>query len=531
MSMLRQPMWRINLAICATLVALVAGYFFYQVRAASDQFRRNSREHSRVLAAAVELNLRNAMRSNEGLELVIRDFLRNSAHFIAYLDTIEHFDSLELAAFAREAGLAGITIIGGDGEPRVEGPASWGPEAACNAGGELRRHPAEHIYTLVYPLQAEAPERAAAGCVIVGFSSLAVEKVQEDISVATLLAHLAELPGIVSVQLVEAEATPEAREPQSARLVEQDGHRYSETRLRIGDRDLVVTQAAGHFAKRLAQMRSEFLLFVAFLAAFGGVSSWWLYHAERLRLREAREYEQEMARQHEAAALGRAAATIAHEIRNPLNAIGMGLQRLQLETEGLDEEHLQLLAAMREAVARSNTIVTSLQQYVRPFEITFAQVAIAGLIREVVQLYQPACRQQGIEVVLEAEGDYTASGDRVLLGHLFENLVKNAVEAQPGGGFLRIGVRQTEKLLTVSVANGGYRLSAAEGSNLFEPYFTSKTQGTGLGLAISRKIVEAHGGAITARPDPAAQTLTLLIELPSASRSEMPAQPTQERAA
>ncbi|SHO48445.1 sensor histidine kinase [Desulfopila aestuarii] len=527
--MLRQPMWKTNLAICVTLVALVAGYFFYQVQAASEQFRNNSREHSKVLAAAVELNIRNAMLSNDGLELIITDFLNNSAQFIAYLNIIEQFTATELSAFAREAGLAGITIISDNGKTRIAGPENWGPQLTCDDPAGLVRHEAAQLYSLIYGVETDNPGDPKERCVIVGFSSRDVDKVQEDISVQSLLDHLGALPGIDSVELVPADLSTITDATEPSKLVEKNGQRYSETRIRLGDRDLIVTQVAGHFAKRLHQMRTEFFLFVAFLVAFGALSSWWLYYGERLRLKETREYEQQMARQHEAAALGRAAATIAHEIRNPLNAIGMGLQRLQLEAGGLDEEHRKLLLAMREAVTRSNTIITSLQQYVRAFSITPDQVDIAGLMGNVVQLYAPVCADQGVEVVLQGNGGYTVAGDRGLLGQVFENVVKNAVEAQPKGGYCHIHIKPQGDRITVVIQSGGFTLTKEESDNIFEPYFTTKTQGTGLGLAISRKIVEAHGGTITATPNTLERTLTLVIELPvrqSGSNRVTPSTPT-----
>jgi len=512
--MIRQPMWKTNLAICVTLVALVAGYFFYQVQAASEQFRNNSREHSKVLAAAVELNIRNAMRSNDGLELIISDFLNNSAQFIAYLNIIEQFTETELSAFAREAGLAGITIVSDGGKTHISGPENWGPQRTCDGPTGLVRYEAAQLYSLIYRAGTDDRSASQHGCVIVGFSSRDVDQVQEDISVKNLLDHLGTLPGIASVELVPADLSKTVDAAEPSLLVEKNGQRYSETRIRLGDRDLIVTQLAGHFAKRLQQMRTEFFLFVAFLVAFGALSSWWLYYGERLRLKETREYEQQMARQHEAAALGRAAATIAHEIRNPLNAIGMGLQRLQLEADGLDEEQFKLIFAMREAVSRSNTIITSLQQYVRSFSITPDLVDITGLIENVLQLYAPVCAEQGVEVVLDGNGGYTIAGDRGLLGQVFENVVKNAVEAQAKGGFCRISVKRKGDGIAVAVQSGGFTLTEEESANIFEPYFTTKTQGTGLGLAISRKIVEAHGGTITAAPDTVGQSLTLVIELP-----------------
>lgn len=526
MNLLRQPMWKINLAICITLVMLVAGYFFYQVQAASEQFRHNSREHSKVLAAAVELNIVNAMRSNEGLELVIEGFLANSARFVAYLDVIEHFSQAELTAFSREAGLAGIRIIDGAGQ-RVEGPMAWGADPDCTGVNQgLVYHRREKLYSL--SIVGEGGVGGEQGCVIVGFASGELDQVQADISVQNLLDKLSALPGIASVELLEA--APESRGQEPARLVEKDGIRYSETRLQIGDRELVVTQVAGHFVKRLAQMRLEFFLFVGFLLVFGTISSWYLYYAERRRLDEARQYEQQMARQHEEAALGRAAATIAHEIRNPLNAIGMGLQRLQLEADTLDDEHRRLVSAMREAVTRSNTIISSLQQYVRNFSFTPRRVDLAELLDSVLELYHPACLSQGITVTREVERGCEVMGDRALIGQVFENIVKNSVEAQVGGGFCRVIVRREANRVHAIITSGGFTLSGKESTHIFEPYFTTKTKGTGLGLAISRKIIDAHGGRISAKADTVAQSLSIIIELPltggeehgSALRKETP---------
>jgi signal transduction histidine kinase len=146
-------------------------------------------------------------------------------------------------------------------------------------------------------------------------------------------------------------------------LGEKAGRRITETIIPLEDKDLVVTLPAGHFARRMRQMQAEFLASPLVLS-FGGLSSWWLYRTEKQRLEDV-DFERRIARQHEEAALGRAAATIA-EIRNPLNATGMGLQRLQIEAASLLREIISTLSSAREAVA-GNTIVTGLQRYVGAF--------------------------------------------------------------------------------------------------------------------------------------------------------------------
>lgn len=507
--MRHQPAWKVNLAICVTIVSLIGGYFYYQVQNASKQFRKNSREHSRVLAAAVELNIRNTLLSNKGLEIVITDFLQNSIRFIHYLNEIEPFTSAELSSFAQETGLEGIRITAGISDQAVAGPENWGAGMDCSEDGTLQKDSLAQMYTLATIIGVGTQGRQH--CFVVGLSAKEIDAVQQAISVEELLVRLNQLPGIDSVRLVPALGSDEE---QLARLVSRDGKTVSETRISLGSQDVIVAQHSGHFARRMKQMRTEFFIFIIFLIIFGILSSWWLYHAQRLRLQQATEYEQKIARQHEEAALGRAAATIAHEIRNPLNAIGMGLQRLQLETNDLDQEHHGLLVSMREAVERSNSIISRLQHYVRPLEPQTQLVELHSQLSELTNLYLPACKSQNIAVDLQPDQGYTLRGDKNLLGQLFENLIKNSVEAQQHGGYLNISYSCNEQRCIIEFISGGYVLSNEEGEKMFEPYFTSKTQGTGLGLAISKKIVEAHGGVIDALPNYEKEQLLIRVTLP-----------------
>ena len=98
----------------------------------------------------------------------------------------------------------------------------------------------------------------------------------------------------------------------------------------------------------------------------------------------------------------------------------------------------------------------------------------------------------------------------------FENLVKNCVEAQPDGGFLRISLHllQQTEVCRIEIENGGFVLNQEESKLLFEPYFTSKSKGTGLGLVISKKIIEAHKGELEWDADYTKQTVQFVISLP-----------------
>ncbi len=295
---------------------------------------------------------------------------------------------------------------------------------------------------------------------------------------------------------------------------DSDGRSVIEHTIDIGDNRLVVALEAGHFQTRIIQMRKELGLFVLFLFVIGLFTSWWLYRSQRNRLDQAREFERQLAKQHEEAALGRASSTITHELRNPLNAISIGLQRLQYEADELSVEHRQLLTGMREAVARSNNVINRLRQYIHDFRVETDLVDVGELISGVIDLYRKDFADKAITLDLEIDGVVSIHADRDLLGQLFENLVRNALEAQPDGGYFSIVTESRLGFLSLTLSNGGGGVTEKERAQLFDPYFTTKAKGTGLGLAISRKIVEAHGGTIDWNGTVSEKEFSLVILLP-----------------
>ncbi len=496
--MMKMPTWRSNLAIFVVIFATVVGYFFWQQDLALQQIRQQAQEYSRILATVVQRNIKNALVSNRGLETVITGFLENSARFVSYLNGIEKFSSSELSAFARESGLAGVTIIPADGSARVSGPSGWLPEDFFCSSAGLVSLPKRHLY--LFGLADEAATRGEKGCVIVGLATGEIENLQQEVSVERLLQVLTDLHGIAYVRLESAAKGHEAQAKSSTTFLTRENNRVlSKTIFPMGTRRLVVALDASHFSKRLKQMRIQFGLFIAFLVFGGTVSTWWLFRMQRLRLDQAREFERTLARQHEEAALGRAAETITHEMRNPLNAINMGLQRLQIEAGNLEPDHRQLIVSMREAITRSDSIISSLQQYTHSFELAREPLVLAEPIVEVVTLYKALCDRQSIRVELDLDRTLVVDGDRVLLGQLFENVIKNGVEAQPDGGFLKIVLAGLDEYCEVLVTTTGCVLSEDDINHIFEPYFTTKSKGTGLGLAIGRKIALAHLGSCWCR--------------------------------
>jgi signal transduction histidine kinase len=495
-----------NLIGFGLLIALVLAVFFAQLVTVDRDLHRNTLGRSQMMAAIIEEHLANAAQADATIETITSSFLRDKARFVEYLNTVDPLQPEELAALARETGLLGIALVREDGSV-VGGPDEWLPDQqGCDLTFDRIHYDREKQTALFL----SAGNGAGIRCIRVGFDAHAIIALRDKTALPVLLANLSSLPGIHAVRLETSRSAGE----ETVRLVTAGEHTTAEAQLATPMGTLVVGLDASNHVHRVAQLRHQFLLFSALLLALGLFFSWLLYRYQQADLARTQHFERLLAREHEAAALGRATATIAHEVRNPLNAISMGLQRLHLESPHLDGEQRQLVSAMEEAVRRAGGIIAELQRFTRQLAPRWQTVDPVALLHRLLSLYRQRCTDQGIELTLSDTGGGSIEADPDLLAELLENLLKNSVEAQPEGGFIDIALQGNAAGVTLTLTNGGCRLSAEDIARLGEPYFTTKTRGTGLGLALCRRIAEAHGGELRITADQERQQLCVAVTLP-----------------
>jgi two-component system NtrC family sensor kinase len=205
------------------------------------------------------------------------------------------------------------------------------------------------------------------------------------------------------------------------------------------------------------------------------------------------------------AAIGKMAAQVTHEVRNPLSSLALNVELLDEELGARDGEVSALLTAIKLEVERLTLLSEKYLSLARRSRPDFQEEDLGSVVSEAVESAQAELRQHEIRSQVQIEeGLPSASLDEAQIRQVLLNLIRNAREAMAEGGELLVGVRALEpgasageaNVLEISVSDSGGGMDEQAREHLFEPFFTTKRNGNGLGLAITQEIVEAHGGRI-----------------------------------
>ena len=235
-------------------------------------------------------------------------------------------------------------------------------------------------------------------------------------------------------------------------------------------------------------------------------------------LERERELEIQALRQSRLAAMGEMAATLAHEVRNPLGGMEL-FTRLLIDELAEQPRSRRLAEQIARGIQDLNHLVGNILEYGRMPEPRLALTSVGGVIEEAFSVVGPSL-QAGIRVDIPDARELHWWLDRALVTQVLLNLLRNAGEAMGDRGVLRVGIEADERLLRIVVEDTGPGIEPERAATIFDPFFTTKERGTGLGLAVARAAVLAHGGDLTL--EPSAQGARFVVSLPSSESAATP---------
>jgi signal transduction histidine kinase len=516
-------------------------------------------------AASLRQTIAAAARANEAAgaqaEAQMTERLLDNARLLADVDRRGGLTQQYLDAVATKNQLFRVVVFAADGSRQLSssGEGRFGQGRAFQGGSIVQRLFAggdTEVVEQMHPTRWGGSTRIAAGvrladggAIVLNVDASDIEALQRQASLDSLIRDIAattaavafvsleggdirvshgELPPAGPSGAINAPAPDDAAAPAVEREVTVGGRPVLEFsdpvtlgsdtmgRVRLGLRldDL-------RHAERRVLLRLVVSLAAALLLSLFALGTVWLRQAYSALSEKHALAEAALRRRDRLSAMGELASTVAHEVRNPLNAIAMSSQRLRREfleaaaVPGADRAELeQLLGVLEGETGRINGIVQQFLAFARPPKLAPQTIDLAAHVGAAAEAMHPVASSRNIALELDVAGARQALVDPHQFRTALDNLIGNAIEATPAGGRVRVAARSSTREHVVEVTDTGAGIAADELPRIFDLYFTTKSEGTGVGLAVTQQIVSAHGGTIEVDSTPGAGT-RMTVRLPT----------------
>ena len=259
----------------------------------------------------------------------------------------------------------------------------------------------------------------------------------------------------------------------------------------------------------------SFVFILVLLALSGALSTFAIFTLERKHEKKVKEMEKELELKERLVSLGKLASGMAHEIRNPLNAISLSVQRLKREFVPEEEkktEYLTFLDIMRSELVRVDRIVEEFLLSTRA-HAPFMNENLYNILDEVLTIVGEKAASREITIVNKVDRKTVVESQKDRLKQAFYNIILNGVEAIGQKGSLEIWMRKKDNAVDIYIKDSGCGIKEEELHKIFEYHYTTKDKGMGLGLPISYMIVKDHGGELRVE-NGKGQGTTFIITLP-----------------
>ncbi len=252
----------------------------------------------------------------------------------------------------------------------------------------------------------------------------------------------------------------------------------------------------------IAENRRNIFIFMLLVVFIALLSMWLLYHDQNRHLAGIIDMERRLEKAERLSSLGQLAAGVAHEIRNPLNAISMAAQRLKRDYGPSDEakaaEFQNLSGVIRDEIRRLNGIIEEFLSFSKSRRLELRDFSVTEVLQKIVSLISEEAQSRGIRLETRWRlNPAVIPMDINKLQQAFLNFIKNAMESIEGKGTITIAVdKEGKNFVVVSITDTGCGMTAEEIEKIFNPEYTTKEKGLGLGIPLAMEIIRGHGGDV-----------------------------------